>query len=46
MKGKEYLGVFGARDDEWRRRRHFISPAFSGHKMKMVGKPVCKACSA
>ena len=34
--GKMYDGVFATSGDDWRKRRHFISPAFSGHKMKLV----------
>jgi cytochrome P450 len=39
--GKPYDGVFGTSGDEWRKRRHFISPAFSAHKMKLM-EPLIK----
>ena len=34
--GKNYDNLFGASSDEWRKRRRFLSPAFSARKMKMV----------
>ena len=29
-------GLFSSRSESWRRRRHILTPAFSGRKMKLV----------
>ena len=34
--GKIYDGVFASNGDEWKRRRHILTPAFSASKMKLV----------
>ena len=36
--GKTHEFMFSTRDDVWRKRRHTLSPAFSAHKMKLVGE--------
>ena len=34
--GKDYVSVFVLSGEEWRKRRHSISPAFSTYKMRLV----------
>ena len=34
--GKLYENLVSARGEEWRKRRSVLSPAFSGHKMRLV----------
>ena len=34
--GKLHSDLFTSRGEEWRKRRHVLSPSFSGHKMKLV----------
>jgi cytochrome P450 len=38
--GKGYDPLGAAAGDSWRRRRHFVSPAFSTHKLKQVRKEI------
>ena len=34
--GKIHEFIVNATDDEWRKRRRILTPAFSAHKMKLV----------
>ena len=34
--GQLYDGVFATKGDEWKKRRHVLTPAFSANKMKLV----------
>ena len=36
--GKTHEFIFSTRDDVCSKRRHILSPAFSAHKMKLVGE--------
>ena len=38
--GKIHEFIVNATDDEWRKRRHILTPAFSAHKMKLVGEVI------
>ena len=38
--GKIHDFISSAADDEWRKRRRILTPAFSAHKMKLVGEVV------
>jgi thromboxane-A synthase len=39
--GKGYDNIASIKGDEWRKRRHFVSPAFSGRKMRLM-EPLIK----
>lgn len=39
--GKSYDVLFTVSGNEWRKRRHFVSPAFSAHKVKLM-EPLIK----
>ena len=41
VNGKVYDGVFASNGDEWKKRRHVLTPAFSANKMKLVSMHGC-----
>ena len=38
--GKIHEFIVNATDDEWRKRRRILTPAFSAHKMKLVSEVI------